>query len=145
LNLSAMLLLVWLGVLPAPEIGRLKMPPQYWLFVLEAAADYRVDPYVVAAVMAIESRYDAKASSEKGRCYGLMQLDRDVARGLGVDRRDPRENIRGGARILARLLRKHQGDLAAAVREYNGTGNRAYLREVLKAVQQARQRGRRAP
>ena len=120
-----------------PRIGKLVMPPEYWGYILEAAEKYRVRPAVIAGVMAIESCYNPRASSEGGRCYGLMQLDRDVARRLGVDRRDPWQSIMGGAQILARLLDRYQGDLRLAVRAYNGTGNKAYLREVLKAVNQA--------
>jgi soluble lytic murein transglycosylase-like protein len=113
------------------------MPQKYWVYTLEAAEKYRVSPYKIAGVMAIESRYDPRATSGHGRCIGLMQLDRGVARSLGVNPWNPRQNIMGGARILARLLRKHHGNLKLAVREYNGTGNRAYEREVLKAVHQA--------
>lgn len=137
MDLATILLLAWLGVLPPPQIGTLAMPPEYWRYTQEAAADYRVSPYKIAGVMAIESRYNPRASSGRGRCYGLMQLDRGVAQSLGVNPRDPRENIRGGAQILARLLREHDGDLRLAVAAYNGTGNQAYLREVLRAVRQA--------
>ena len=135
-------MLAWLGVLAPPEIGVLVLPREYWVYVLEAAAAERVSPYVIAGVMAIESRYDAKASSGRGRCYGLMQLDRGGARSLKVNPADPRANIRGGARILARLLKKHRGNLRLAVRAYNGTGYRPYEDEVVRAVRQA-EKGRR--
>src|SRR4030042_1855406 len=91
-------MLAWLGVLAPPEIGALVMPREYWVYVLEAAAAERVSPYVIAGVMAVESRYDAKASSGRGRGYGPMQLDRGVARGLKVDSADPRETISGAGR-----------------------------------------------
>jgi soluble lytic murein transglycosylase-like protein len=66
-----------------------------------------------------------------------MQFDRGVARSLGVDPWNPRENIAGGARVIARLLKQKGGNLWLAVRKYNGTGNRAYENEVIKAVNQA--------
>src|SRR4030042_811434 len=113
-------MLAWLGVLAPPEIGALVLPREYWVFVLEAAAAERVSPYVIAGVMAIESRYDPQASSGRGRCYGLMQLDRGGARSLKVDPADPRANIRGGARILARLLKKHRGNLRRGGRGDHG-------------------------
>lgn len=120
-----------------PRIGRLVLSQEYWGYVLEAAHDYRVSPFIIQGVMAIESRYDPCATSGRGRCIGLMQLDRDTARYLDVDPWNPRENIRGGAQVLARLLKKYQGNLLLAVRTYNGTGNRAYEREVIRAVKQA--------
>lgn len=139
------LILLWPGLAGAqpwpstpPRIGKLVLSQAYWGYILEAARDYQVSPYIIQGVMAIESRYDPWATSGRGRCQGLMQLDRGVARGLGVNPWIPRENIRGGARILARLLRQDHGDLRRAVRKYNGTGNRAYEREVIRAVRQAK-------
>jgi soluble lytic murein transglycosylase-like protein len=120
-----------------PRIGKMVMPMEYWIFTLGAARDYGVRPSVIAGVMAIESRYNPWATSGRGRCIGLMQLDRGVARSLGVNPWDPRENIRGGAKVLGRLLKKHQGNLRLAVIAYNGTGDQAYLREVLRAIRQA--------
>ena len=126
---------------PPPRIGRLVMPLEYWGYSLEAATREQISPYIIAGVMAIESRFDPVAISGRGRCLGLMQLDKGVARSLGVDPWNPRENIHGGARVLAALLRKHGGNLRLAVRAYNGTGNRAYENEVIKAVRQAAKRG----
>jgi soluble lytic murein transglycosylase-like protein len=158
LSLTQVLLLILLMLMPSvapavpmvsspppPRIGKLLLPPEYWGYVLEAAKKYRVSPYKIAGVMAIESGYDPHARSGRTksgayRCIGLMQLDRGVARALGVNPADPRENIMGGAQVLARLLKKHHGSLPAAIREYNGTGDKAYLREVLKAIRQAERR-----
>ena len=80
-----------------PQIGQLSMPQNYWNWTLEAAREHGVSPYVIQGFMAIESRYDPVATSGRGRCIGLMQLDRGVARSLGVDPWNPRENIHGGA------------------------------------------------
>ncbi len=134
----------WAQPWPAepPAIGRLVMPPAYWEWTLEAAREHNVSPYVIQGFMAIESRYKPRATSGRGRCIGLMQLNKDVARGLGVDPWDPWENIHGGARVLARLMRKHGGDLRRVALAYHGRGcPPAYVREVLKAIRQAK-RGR---
>lgn len=115
----------------------------YWIYTLEAAEATRISPYVIAGVMAIESRFDPLATSGRGSCIGLMQLHKDTARVVGVDPWKPRENIRGGARVLARLMKrpgKLRNNLPAAIRDYNGTGNQAYLREVLRAIKQAEDR-----
>jgi len=125
-----------------PRIGQLSMPQNYWNWTLEAAREHGVSPYVIQGFMAIESRYDPVATSGRGRCIGLMQLDKGVARGLGVDPWKPRENIHGGARVLAALLKTHRGDLARVARAYNGSGcPPAYVREVIRAVRQAKKTG----
>ena len=125
-----------------PRIGQLSMPQNYWDWTLEAAREHGVSPCVIQGFMVIESRYDPVATSGRGRCIGLMQLDRGVARSLGVDPWNPRENIHGGARVLAGLLKKYRGDLARAARTYNGPGcPPAYVREVLRAVRQAEKTG----
>ncbi len=92
--------------------------------------------YVIAGVMAIESRF--KPNAKSGKCRGLMQLHLGTARAYGVNPYVPRENVMGGAMVLADLLRKTKDNLPRAISIYNGTGNRAYLREVLKAIAQAR-------
>jgi hypothetical protein len=125
-------------VSPPPQIGRLYLPPHYWIWMQEAGADYGVDPYLIAAFCAIESRFDPWATSGRGACRGLMQLHKDTAAGLGVDPWNPRENIRGGAQVLARLMRRYEGDLHRVCRKYNATCTAAYEREIRRAYCQAK-------
>lgn len=56
---------------------------------------------------------------------GVMQLMPATARSLGVsDPFDPRENIMGGAKLLASNLREFGGNLSLALAAYNaGSGN----------------------
>jgi len=90
-------------------------------------------------VMAIESRFYRFTINTKHRCYGLMQLQEDVARGLGVtDPFDAEQNIRAGAKILGRLQRRHGNNKVAILKKYNPTDTGAYSREVIKAWKQAR-------
>jgi soluble lytic murein transglycosylase-like protein len=118
-----------------PPIGRLFLPQAYWNYIKEAAEKYQISPYLIQAVCAIESRYDKDAKS--GRCFGLMQLHRDTAKKYGVDARDPRENIMGGAAVLAHLMQKYHGDIRKVLRTYNASCSAAYEREVIKAYNQA--------
>ena len=118
-----------------PPIGKLYLKQEYWNYIKEAAQKYQISPYLIQAVCAIESRYDKDAQS--GKCFGLMQLHRDTAKKYGVDPRDPRENIMGGAAVLARLMQKYNGDLRRVLRTYNATSTAAYEREVIRAYNQA--------
>jgi soluble lytic murein transglycosylase-like protein len=118
-----------------PRIGRLELKQEYWDYIKEAARRYQISPYLIQAVCAIESRYDPEAKS--GRCFGLMQLHQDTAKKHGVDSHNPRENIMGGAAVLARLMRKYNGNIRRVLHEYNATCTVAYEREVLRAYKQA--------
>ena len=67
-----------------------------------------------------------------------MQLHQDTAKAYGVDPHNPRENIMGGAAVIARLMRKYHGDIRRVLRVYNATCTAAYEREVIRAYKQAR-------
>lgn len=121
-----------------PRVGRLHLCPEYWGYMQQAGADYGVDPCLVAAVAAIESRFNPGAISGRGACIGLMQLHRDTARQLGVNPWDPEQNIRGGAQLLARLLHRYRGNLTRALQKYNTAWTPAYDREVRRAWRQAK-------
>lgn len=118
-----------------PKIGRLELKQEYWDYIKEAAQRYRLSPYLIQAVCAIESRYDPYAHS--GRCFGLMQLHEGTAKKYGVNPLNPRENIMGGAAVLARLMEKYDGNIKKVLRVYNSSCTNAYVREVLRAYDQA--------
>jgi soluble lytic murein transglycosylase-like protein len=118
-----------------PKIGRLELKQEYWDYIKEAAQRYHISPYLIQAVCAIESRYDPYAKS--GRCFGLMQLHVGTAKKYGVNPLNPRENIMGGAAVLARLLDKYDGNIIKVLHVYNSTCTNAYVREVLRAYHQA--------
>lgn len=102
------------------------LPPNeaYDDMIEEAAADYKMDPDLIRAVMQTESAFHPLVVSRAG-AEGLMQLMPDLADEMGVsDSFDPRENIRGGTRYLKRLLDYYDGDLILALAGYNaGPGN----------------------
>uniref|UniRef100_A0A7C3UZ97 Transglycosylase SLT domain-containing protein n=1 Tax=Desulfobacca acetoxidans TaxID=60893 RepID=A0A7C3UZ97_9BACT len=120
-----------------PQIGRLYLKQEYWDYIKEAAQKYNISPHLILAVCAIESRFDPDARSMHGSCIGLMQLHKDTARKYGVDPYNPRENIMGGAAVLANLLTRYNGDIHKVLHKYNASWTSAYEREVLKAYEQA--------
>ncbi|GAA0722027.1 lytic transglycosylase domain-containing protein [Dokdonella soli] len=91
----------------------------YQAEIAAAAADYGVDSALLRAVIHAESAFNPLAISNKG-AQGLMQLMPDTAGDLGVtDAFDVAQNIRGGARYLAQLLKNFNGDAQLATAAYN--------------------------
>ncbi|MDR2613598.1 MAG: lytic transglycosylase domain-containing protein [Deltaproteobacteria bacterium] len=87
--------------------------------ISRAAARYRLDPALIAAIIKAESAFDPKAVSWAG-ARGLMQLMPNTARHMGVkDSFDPEQNVMGGARYLREMLDRFGGDLTLAVAAYN--------------------------
>jgi hypothetical protein len=122
----------------APRIGNLYLKLEYWNYMKEAAQRYQISPYLIQAVCAIESRFDPDATSGRGRCFGLMQLDQGTAKVYGVDAHNPKENIMGGAAVIARLMQKYHGDIKKVLHVYNAACTPSYVREVIRAYKQAR-------
>ena len=88
------------------------------------AAEYRVPPELVQAIIEVESAWQAHAMSTKGAA-GLMQLMPATAVTFGVTNRfDVQQNIRGGVAYLARLMRLFNGDLRLATAAYVAGENR---------------------
>jgi soluble lytic murein transglycosylase-like protein len=92
---------------------------RYALMIDVNARNNGLDPALVHAVIKAESAYNPNAVSPKG-ASGLMQLMPDTAKRFGVTSIfDPQQNIQGGTRYLAELLRMFNNNLELAVAGYN--------------------------
>ena len=113
---------------PSSLVG---MPPavlQYSDAINKAASATGVPARLIASVVTAEScgRADIVNGSHcsSAGAIGAMQLMPATARQLGVDPTKPDQNIMGGARYLAMLIKQYGGDYTRAVRAYNaGPGN----------------------
>ena len=91
------------------------------------AANYDIDPALLAAVIEQESKFRADAKSSAG-AIGLMQLLPDTAKGIAIhtggskfvlsDLYNPEINIRDGAWYLHHLMQRY-GDEKTALAAYN--------------------------
>ncbi len=106
--------------------------------VLKETRAHDVDPMLVLAVIAVESRFNPVAASEQG-ALGLMQvvprfhMDKLASLGVAALLR-PEANIAVGVRILKDALRRGGSDIAAGLQLYNGAvddDSRAYANRVL--------------
>jgi peptidoglycan lytic transglycosylase len=106
---------------------RIRYPLRYEAIVRGHAANYDLDPPLLAAVIYQESKFDAHARSSSG-AIGLMQLLPDTAKGIAArtggkafvvdDLLNPEINVRYGAWYLRHLLDRY-GDEATALAAYN--------------------------
>ncbi len=130
-----------------PEAARRflhQMP--YGLTIARAAARHHVDALLLAAIVATESGFSARAVSPQG-ARGLMQVIPEVAQDYGIDGDllDPAVNVEVGSRFVSGLLKDYKGDVERALAAYNaGPGvvdryrgvppypeTRGYVRDVL--------------
>jgi hypothetical protein len=87
--------------------------------IVKYSAQYNVDPYLVVAVIAAESRFNPKARSYKG-AMGLGQLMPATAAAHKVDAWDPIANLHVAIRIIRRNLDKYgQNEWNKALAAYN--------------------------
>jgi hypothetical protein len=86
--------------------------------VSKYAAQYGISPELANALVTQESGFDQSKTSDTG-ARGIMQLTRDTARGLGVDRENAEQNVEGGMRYLHHLLNLYGNDPALAVAGYH--------------------------
>ena len=87
--------------------------------VISAADVTGIEPALIHAVIAVESKHNPHAQSGKG-AYGLMQLMPETSRRFNVqDRNNPKQNILAGAKYLRELLTLFNGDLKLSLAAYN--------------------------
>lgn len=88
----------------------------------EYSAKNNLDSDFVRAVVKQESGFNEKATSRCGAA-GLMQLMPGTAKGLGVtDPYDAEQNVKGGTKMLANLLKTYGGNKELALAAYNAGG-----------------------
>jgi soluble lytic murein transglycosylase len=110
-----------------PWWARLWYPLRYSAIVRGHAANYRLNPALLAAVIEQESKFNADARSSTG-AVGLMQLQPATAEGIAIrtggskfvlsDLTNPEINVRYGAWYLRHLLDKYH-DERVALAAYN--------------------------
>lgn len=92
---------------------------KYQAEIAAAASTWGVDEALIRAVMHAESGFNPYARSNKG-ATGLMQLMPGTAADMGVpDINAVNDNIQGGVKYLAMLLKQYNGDITKATAAYN--------------------------
>ena len=82
------------------------------------AAQYRVSPELIAALIDVESRWNPRAVSNKG-ALGIMQLMPATAKRFGAFQPfDVEQNIAAGTRYVTTLMWEFHGDLRLVAAAY---------------------------
>lgn len=112
---------------------RLVYPLKYEDLIIEKANKYQLDPYLVTALIYVESKFLLDAKSHKG-AIGLMQIMPDTARWISAQMPynnftedllfDPEVNIEFGSWYLADLIKEFGNERIIVLAAYNaGRGN----------------------
>lgn len=116
-------------------------PIQYKEEIRKHSETYDIDPFLVAAIIRVETNYTPGRESKKG-AVGLMQLMPETAKwalekaklpDVPIERlkEEPSANIEVGTWYLQSLFRQFDGNRTAAIAAYNaGPGNvKKWLKE----------------
>lgn len=125
----ALIVVVAIALVGPGWYERLYHPLRYQPLITAQARVNSLDPYFVAAVINVESRFREDAVSEAG-AVGLMQIKpstaSSIARHLGIPGKMttaalsvPDTNIRVGTRYLAYLMQRYDRDERLALAAYN--------------------------
>lgn len=92
---------------------------KYDHIIKAAASRYDINPFLIKAIIHVESQFDHQAVSPRG-ANGLMQIRPRIASLQGCrDPFDPKENIYAGVGHLRSLLDFFEGDQNLALAAYN--------------------------
>ena len=105
----------------------------YFAMMSNIACQYGIPVGLFDAMIIRESRYNASIFSPKN-AFGLTQLMPGTAAGLGVNRYDVEQNLRGGARYLRQQLDKF-GQYHLALAAYNAGPGRVKNGRVPRIVE----------
>jgi soluble lytic murein transglycosylase len=114
------------------EVLQVIFPLTYWDLIRKHSAAHNLDPYVVAALIAQESTFEAGVRSS-ANAWGLMQVvpatGRRLAKTIGIRRfttamlTNPETNIRIGTLYFSRLIQQF-GGVYYALASYNAGESR---------------------
>lgn len=127
--IGLIVLIISLVLLKSDFIGRIIYPFPHQEIVYKYADKYQVDPFLVAAIIRAESKFNSQAESKVG-AKGLMQLMPETAawaaKKMGMKDfttnklYDNETNIKIGCWYLANLSKEFRGNPVLIIAAYNG-------------------------
>lgn len=127
--LIIVLVAVYVGYLKIPELLKYIYPMKYENIILEYSKEYGLNPYLITAIIKVESNFNTKALSKKN-AMGLMQIREStgkwIAEKIGIDNftsemlYQPETNIKMGCWYIDYLIKYYDGNVKLALAAYNG-------------------------
>lgn len=111
-----------------PQILKIFYPIPHQELIEKYAAEYEIDPLLVAAMINVESKFSADAVSPQG-ASGLMQLMPETAKWVASKMDvtyeqnrlfEPQYNLMLGTWYIAELRREFNNNLVSTLAAYNG-------------------------
>ncbi|WMJ81029.1 lytic transglycosylase domain-containing protein [Clostridium sp. MB40-C1] len=128
-RIIAVLAIIIILMINVKTIGKIIYPIKYENHIKKYSAMYNIDPYMVAAIIKVESNYDKNALSKK-KAIGLMQLTpstaREVAEKMDIENftpemiLDPELNIKMGCWYIDNLKKEFGNNMELVLAAYNG-------------------------
>ncbi len=122
-----LILVFFIIILTFPKWISMFYPEPHQEIVFSAANEFDVDPYLVFAIIRVESKYQTAAKSPAG-ALGLMQIMPETAKWIATqnqiedfnleDLHDPETNIRFGSWYLANLMQEYN-EIPLVIAAYN--------------------------
>jgi soluble lytic murein transglycosylase-like protein len=117
----------------------------YDSYINASSAKYKVDPNFVKSMTKVESQFNPNATS-KANAKGLMQLTPITIKELQRQKLninnpyDPQQNIEGGTKYLANMIKRFDGNLEHAIAAYNmgPVGFKNINRDIRRAPKETR-------
>lgn len=108
---------------PDPFYFNVPLDPDLQDYIFSLSEIYEISPALIVAVIEVESDFVPDVISSTGD-YGLMQINKinhaTLSEQFGItDFLDPYQNVHAGIAILKRCLLDNDGDLHAALMQYN--------------------------
>lgn len=127
--LIIVLVTAYVGYLKIPELLKYIYPMKYENIILEYSKEYGLNPYLITAIIKVESGFNTKALSKKN-AMGLMQIREStgkwIAEKIGMDNfasemlYQPETNIKMGCWYIGYLIKYYDGNVKLALAAYNG-------------------------
>ena len=104
--------------------------------VFKLADDNQINPFVVLSIISVESGF--RMNAKNGSNTGLMQINLKYHKSKFPTRNylDMEQNLTVGFTILKECVDRNAGNIARALRCYNGYGNTEYVSKVQKTMAQ---------
>ncbi len=126
-------IIIGISILGIKWAGKVMYPLEHREYISKYSDKYNIDPFLVASIIRVESKFDEEAKSHKG-ATGLMQITPStgkwIADIMGINDYkeemlyEPETNISFGCWYVNNLKAQFNGNIKLALAAYNGgSGN----------------------